>query len=86
LIQNCLNHKFLSPQKTWVVDPARAENFEKTLRAWGEIDEQRLTGVRIVLDFEENVPDVPLANVGKDTACGKGLNLRSESSLRANCS
>jgi hypothetical protein len=76
LIQNCLTNKFLSQNKLWTADISHAENFEKTLRAWAEIDERKLSGVRIVLNFGEGVPDVPLASVGTHSACGKTLRLR----------
>jgi hypothetical protein len=71
LIQDCLSGKFYSRKKTWVADPEKAEDFQKTLRAWAEIDEQKLSGVRIVLRIADGVPDVPLANVGTDQACGR---------------
>jgi hypothetical protein len=73
LIQNCLSHKFLSPKKTWVSNPEEAEDFEKTLRAWTEIDERKLSGVRIVLNLGSGIPDVALASVGTEHACGRGL-------------
>jgi hypothetical protein len=71
LIQNCLTSKFFSPKKTWVSDPEKAEDFQKTLRAWSEIDERKLSGVRIVLNLGDGVPDVALANVGTEEACGE---------------
>jgi hypothetical protein len=71
LIQDCLSGKFYSRKKTWVVDPEKAEDFQKTLRAWAEIDEQKLSGVRIVLKIGEGVPEVRLANVGTERACGR---------------
>jgi hypothetical protein len=83
LIQNCLTGKFLSPRKTWVADSDKAQNFEKTLRAWSEIDERKLSGVRIVLNLGDGLPDLPLSNVGTDVACGKGLGLRSQTSIKA---
>jgi hypothetical protein len=83
LIQNCLTNKFFSSTKLWVTDPDQAENFEKTLRAWAEIDERKLSGVRIVLHVGEGVPEIPLANVGTDSACGKGLGLKTRASPRS---
>ena len=82
LIQNCLSEKFLSAKGTWISDVNKAQNFEKTLRAWTQIDERKLSGVRIVLKLGDGLPDVPLANVGTETACGKGLGLKSRSTLR----
>jgi hypothetical protein len=73
LIQNCLNGKFLSSNRNWTADTKRAQNFEKTLRAWAEIDDHRLSGVRIVLDVGEGIPKIPLANVGTEQACGSQL-------------
>jgi hypothetical protein len=70
LIQNCLSGKFYSRKKTWVADPEKAEDFQKTLRAWTEIDERKLSGVRIVLKIADGVPDVPLANIGTERAGG----------------
>jgi hypothetical protein len=70
LIQNCLTGKFLGPSKKWVSDPKNALNFEKTLRAWTQIDDAKLSGVRIVLNVGEGVPDVPLAKIGDKDACG----------------
>lgn len=70
LIQNCLTNKFFSPKKTWVSDPEKAEDFEKTLRAWTEIDERKLSGVRIILKVGDGTPDVPLANVATERAYG----------------
>jgi hypothetical protein len=69
VIQNCFTEEFLSPDRTWISDVEKAENFEKTLRAWAEIDERQLSGVRIVLHIGDGVPDVPLATVGGDKAC-----------------
>jgi hypothetical protein len=34
------------------------------------------------LSLGEGVPDVPLANVGTDTACGKGLGLKTQKTMR----
>ena len=71
LIQDCLSGKFYSRKKTWIADPEKAEDFQKSLRAWAEIDEQKLSGVRIVLKISDGVPDVRLANVGTERACGR---------------
>jgi hypothetical protein len=71
LIQNCLNNKFYSARKTWVAEATRAEDFQKTLRAWAEIDDRKLSGVRIVLNMGDGAPEVPLANVGTEEACGE---------------
>ena len=69
VIQNCFTEEFLSADRTWTADVEKAANFEKTLRAWAEIDEHGLSGVRIVLHLGNGVPDVPLATVGGDKAC-----------------
>lgn len=71
VIQNCITEEFLSRDRTWIADVEKAENFEKTLRAWAEIDEQRLSSVRIVLHLGNGVPDVPLATVGGNKACAE---------------
>jgi hypothetical protein len=71
LIQNCLTGKFLSATRRWTVRVEQAEDFQKTLRAWSAIDEGRLSGVRIILQLGDGAPDVPLANVGTQAACGK---------------
>lgn len=86
LIQNCLTNKFLSPRKAWVADVEKAEDFQKTLRAWAEIDEQKLSGVRIVLNIGPGVPDVALANIGTDQACSKsdGAEIRAQNASTTN--
>jgi hypothetical protein len=73
LIQNCLTGKFLSTGRRWTVHAAQAEDFQKTLRAWTAIDEEKLSGVRIILQLGEGVPDVQLGQVGTEQACGKRI-------------
>lgn len=48
----------------WVSTVGKACDFQKTLRAWVEIDEWQLSGVQIVLNFEGAAVDVLLASVG----------------------
>jgi hypothetical protein len=63
LIQNCLTNKFLSPNHKWVNAADQAQNYEKTLRAWSEIDDRKLSGVRIVLHTGDGHPEIQLATV-----------------------
>jgi hypothetical protein len=71
LIQNCLTGKFLSSKRRWTRAVEEAEDFQKTLRAWSAIDESKLSGVRIILQLGNGVPDVQLGQVGTEQACGR---------------
>jgi hypothetical protein len=50
LIQDFASGNYLLPDGGWTAQLAKALKFEQLLRAWEAIDEQNLSGVRIVLE------------------------------------
>ena len=49
VIQDCVTGKFAAPGGRWTKNVSKALRFEQVLRAWDEIDERALSGVRILL-------------------------------------
>ena len=57
LIQDFATGNFATANGRWTKQLRKAMQFSQVLRAWEEIDERRLSGVRIVLQPEEaNAP------------------------------
>jgi hypothetical protein len=50
LIQDFASGNYLRPDGRWTTQFSKAIKFEQVLRAWEAIDEQRLSGVRIVFE------------------------------------
>jgi hypothetical protein len=50
LIQDFASGNYLRPDGRWTPQYSKALKFEQVLRAWEAIDEQRLSGVRIVFE------------------------------------
>jgi hypothetical protein len=48
LIQDTESGKYAAPGGRWTKDVAKALRFEQVLRAWDEIGERSLSGVRIL--------------------------------------
>jgi len=48
VIQDCVTGKYAAPGGRWTKNVAKALRFEQVLRAWDEIDERSLSGVRIL--------------------------------------
>jgi hypothetical protein len=48
VIQDCVSGKYAAPEGRWTKNVAKALRFEQVLRAWDEIGERGLSGVRIL--------------------------------------
>jgi hypothetical protein len=62
LIQDFASGHYLSADGRWTKQISKALQFEQVLRAWDEIDERMLSGVRIVV-CPDNEPVKVLAGV-----------------------
>ena len=49
LIQHSVTGKFVAPKGHWTRNFEKALRFDQVLRAWDEIGERKLSGIRIVI-------------------------------------
>ena len=54
VIQDCVTGKFAAPRGRWTKNLTHALRFEQVLRAWDEIGDRGLSGVRILFSPEQN--------------------------------
>jgi hypothetical protein len=67
LIQDCVTGKYAAPGGRWTRNVGKALRFEQVLRAWDEIDERSLSGVRILF-WPEREPNAVLVGAVQECA------------------
>ena len=63
LIQDFASGAFLTAEGEWTQRPQQALSFDQVLRAWDEVYERSLCGVRIVFQSKEKEPRRTVAAV-----------------------
>ena len=61
VIQDFKSGKFAAPNGRWTRNLAKAICFDQALRAWEEIGERRISGVRILLTEEDSALELARA-------------------------
>jgi hypothetical protein len=67
VIQDCVTGKYAAPEGRWTKNVAKALRFEQVLRAWDEIGERGLSGVRILF-WPERAESAVLVGAVQDWA------------------
>ena len=67
LIQDCVTGKYAAPGGRWTRNVGKALRFEQVLRAWDEIGERSLSGVRILF-WPEREPNAVMVGAVENSA------------------